>query len=61
METNIDIDNVLQTEIREDKHDNPSTTSFKFKKDLYEFFKDSKDKVCVEFGTHKGQTTRIKF
>tara|TARA_Y100001963_G_scaffold91924_1_gene126591 strand:- start:225 stop:839 length:615 start_codon:yes stop_codon:yes gene_type:complete len=53
------IDEILATEIIEDKSDNPTTTSFKFKKDLYNFFKDFNDKVAVEFGTHKGQTTRI--
>jgi|TARA_B100000287_G_scaffold407777_1_gene433522 hypothetical protein len=53
------IDEILATEIIEDKSDNPTTTSFKFKKDLYNFFKDFTDKVAVEFGTHKGQTTRI--
>tara|TARA_R100000908_G_C3756644_1_gene151474 strand:- start:11724 stop:12491 length:768 start_codon:yes stop_codon:yes gene_type:complete len=45
--------------INEDKHTNPTTTSNKFKTDVWDFFKDFKDKVCVEFGTHKGQTTKI--
>lgn len=49
----------LLLEIKEDKVDNLSTTSFQFKRDLWHFFTDFKDKVCVEFGTHKGQTTRI--
>jgi len=52
------IDDLL-IEIKEDKTDNLSTTSFKFKKDVWEYFSDFKDKVAVEFGTHKGQTTRI--
>jgi hypothetical protein len=49
----------LLIEVGEDKHQNLSTTSFKFKTDLWDFFKGFEDKVCVEFGTHKGQTTRI--
>ena len=49
----------LLESIGEDKHTNPATTSNKFKSDVWEFFKDFKDKVCVEFGTHKGQTTKI--
>lgn len=55
----------LLNEIKEDKVDNLSTTSFKFKTDLWNFFKGDDDKSqnkklnCVEFGTHKGQTTRI--
>mgnify|MGYP003664535124 CR=1 FL=1 len=53
------IDKILKNEIIEDKSDNPTTTSFKFKKDLYNFFTKFNDKVAVEFGTHKGQTTRI--
>lgn len=50
---------ILLNEIKEDKTDNLSTTSFKFKRDLWEFFQECQDKVAVEFGTHKGQTTRI--
>lgn len=49
----------LLIEIKEDKTDNLSTTSFQFKRDLWDFFADCKDKSVVEFGTHKGQTTRI--
>lgn len=68
----------LLKEVGEDKCDNLSTTSLKFKRDLWKFFlelpyggpswrADNKvpfkgfigDKVAVEFGTHKGQTTRI--
>jgi hypothetical protein len=49
----------LLIEIKEDKTDNLSTTSFQFKRDLWDFFADFKDKSVVEFGTHKGQTTRI--
>lgn len=49
----------LLLEVGEDKYQNLSTTSFKFKTDLWNFFKGFEDKICVEFGTHKGQTTRI--
>lgn len=55
----------LLFEVREDKVDNLSTTSFKFKTDLWDFFEGSNEQSsfkkmnCVEFGTHKGQTTRI--
>jgi hypothetical protein len=49
----------LLTEISEDKYQNLSTTSYTFKRDVWNFFTDCKDKICVEFGTHKGQTTRI--
>lgn len=49
----------LLIEIKEDKTDNMSTTSFKFKRDLWNFFQGFGNKNCVEFGTHKGQTTRI--
>lgn len=52
----------LLNDVAEDKCDNFSTTSFKFKTDLWNFFKelDGSSKFnCVEFGTHKGQTTRI--
>lgn len=54
----ISIDKLLD-EIREDKHQNFSTTSFKFKRDLWDFFQHFEDRNAVEFGTHKGQTTRI--
>lgn len=49
----------LLSEVKEDKQQNLSTTSFKFKRDLWDFFQGFNDKNCVEFGTHKGQTTRI--
>ena len=55
------IDEILN-EIVEDKVDNPTTTSFKFKTDLWNFFNsipNSEKMNCVEFGTHKGQTTRV--
>lgn len=53
------IDTILE-EIGQDKPDNLSTTSFKFKRDLWDFFSDNfQDQNCVEFGTHKGQTTRV--
>jgi hypothetical protein len=49
----------LLEEVGEDKHQNLTTTSFKFKTDLWNFFQGFQDKVAIEFGTHKGQTTRI--
>lgn len=49
----------LLQEIKEDKFENNTTTSFKFKTDVWEFFQGFEDKVAVEFGTHKGQTARI--
>lgn len=55
------IEEILE-DVVEDKKDNLSTTSFKFKKDLWDFFKNipnSNKFNCVEFGTHKGQTTRV--
>ena len=56
------IDKLLE-QIGEDKHTNPATTSNKFKKDLYEFCKSefpwTCEHVAAEFGTHKGQTTKI--
>lgn len=52
------IDEILE-EVVEDKKDNLSTTSFKFKRDLWDFFQGFEKKNCVEFGTHKGQTTRV--
>ena len=53
---NIDL---LLDSINEDKHTNLHTTSDKFKSDVWSFFKDFNDQVCIEFGTHKGQTTKI--
>tara|TARA_B100002019_G_C21251381_1_gene591309 strand:+ start:641 stop:2014 length:1374 start_codon:yes stop_codon:yes gene_type:complete len=53
-----DIDFLLKS-INEDKSINPTTTSDKFKTDVWNFFKDFKDQICVEFGTHKGQTTKV--
>jgi hypothetical protein len=52
------IEQILQ-EIKEDKHHNLSTTSFKFKQDVWNFFQGYQDKVAVEFGTNKGQTTKL--
>lgn len=52
----------LLEECGEDKFQNLSTTSFKFKTDLWNYFSampESRYFNCVEFGTHKGQTTRI--
>lgn len=50
--------------IGEDKHTNLTTTSNQFKRDLWNFFNADNgrihtEKVAVEYGTHKGQTTRI--
>jgi hypothetical protein len=56
------IESLLSEEGQEDKHQNFSTTSFQFKRDIWEFFTSEPDAQkwsCVEFGTHKGQTTRI--
>lgn len=46
---------------QQDKFQNLSTTSLKFKEDLWNFFnrEEFKQQTCCEFGTHKGQTTRI--
>tara|TARA_R110001592_G_scaffold342779_1_gene632814 strand:+ start:69 stop:659 length:591 start_codon:yes stop_codon:yes gene_type:complete len=52
------IDQLLE-EIGEDKTQNMTTTSLKFKRDVWEFFQGFEDKTAVEFGTHKGQTTKI--
>ncbi len=55
------IEEILE-ETKEDKFQNLSTTSFKFKTDLWNFFSEipeSRLMKCVEFGTHKGQTTRV--
>ena len=52
------IDQLLE-EIGEDKTQNMTTTSFKFKRDIWEFFQGFEDKIAVEFGTHRGQTTKI--
>jgi hypothetical protein len=55
------IEDILE-EIKEDKSDNLSTTSFKMKRDIWEFFSnipESKHYRAVEYGTHKGQTTRV--
>jgi hypothetical protein len=54
----INIENILN-EIAEDKHHNLSTTSFKFKTDVWNFFQGFTDKIAVEFGTNKGQTTKL--
>ena len=53
--------NEILEEIKEDKNDNTSTTSFKFKTDLWNFFNTDEFKTvsAVEFGTNKGQTTRV--
>lgn len=54
------IDQLLQEPGQEDKVQNLSTTSFQFKRDLWDFFSENFSHChAVEFGTHKGQTTRI--
>lgn len=53
-----DIESILE-EIKEDKNQNLSTTSFKFKKDVWKYFQGYTNKVAVEFGTNKGQTARL--
>lgn len=53
------IEKILQ-EINEDKHTNPATTSNNFKRDLWDFcIEMNLNGLAVEFGTHKGQTTRV--
>ena len=52
------IDQLLE-EVGEDKTQNMTTTSLKLKRDVWEFFQGFEDKIAVEFGTHKGQTTKI--
>jgi len=55
------IDELLE-EVGEDKFQNLATTSFKFKTDVWNFFKEieGSDKWnSCEFGTHKGGTSRI--
>lgn len=47
-------------DINEDKYENYRTTSNKFKTDIWNFFKDKYiDETAVEFGTHKGGSTRV--
>jgi hypothetical protein len=56
------IDNLLKY-INEDKHTNPTTTSNKFKRDLWEYcveyLQDIPYSTAVELGTHKGQSSFI--
>ena len=55
----MDIEEILEN--IPDKREWKSTTSLKFKRDLYSFFKDMEldaSKV-VELGTHRGYTTRV--
>lgn len=44
-----------------DKFEHRTTTSHKFKRDVFEFFNkpEFKDKVCLEIGSNIGYTTRI--
>ena len=53
----MNIDTIL-SEVQ-DKRDNRSTTSYKFKKDIIDFFSPLKLKNCIEVGTANGDTTRI--
>ena len=53
----MNIDTIL-SEVQ-DKRDNRSTTSYKFKKDIIDFFSPLKLKNCIEVGTSNGNTTRI--
>ena len=53
----MNIDTIL-SEVQ-DKKDNRSTTSYKFKKDIIDFFSPLKLKNCIEVGTANGDTTRI--
>ena len=52
------IDKILN-KIKEDKIQNLSTTSLKFKKDVWDFFQNFKHTNALELGTHKGQTSRL--
>ena len=52
------VDQILE-KIGEDKFQNLSTTSLKFKRDVWDFFQKFKDKNALELGTHKGQTSRL--
>lgn len=52
------IDYILES-IGEDKHTNMTTTSNQFKIDVWDYFKDFKNKTAVELGTHKGYTTKV--
>lgn len=46
--------------VGEDKTQNLSTTSIQFKTDLWDYFASGySGAACIEFGTHKGQTTHI--
>lgn len=49
----------ILSDIGEDKNQNLSTTSYKFKQDVWEFFQGFEDRVAVELGTNKGQTTKL--
>lgn len=40
-----------------DKPDFFATTSHQFKKDLYDFFNNTKDKIFIEFGTSRGYSS----
>ena len=51
--------NEILEKIGEDKFQNLSTTSLKFKRDVWDFFQNFKDKNALELGTHKGQTSRL--
>ncbi len=55
----ISIDEILKD--MPDKSEYPNTTSKKFKKDLYNYFSDSKFRgvKAMEIGTHRGHTTKL--
>lgn len=55
----MDINQILEN--IPDKFQHKTTTSHKFKKDLFEFFNkpEFKNKVCLEIGSNIGYTTRV--
>jgi hypothetical protein len=54
----MNIEDVLKT--IPDKTEWQTTTSHKFKLDVFHFFKEmGKGRSCLELGTHKGQTTKV--
>lgn len=53
------IDQLLSEPGQQDKRENLSTTSFQFKRDVWDFFQGYETTNACEFGTHKGQTTRV--
>ena len=55
----MNIDKILEN--IPDKFEHRTTTSHRFKKDVFEFFNSPEfsDRVCVEIGSNKGHTTRV--